>query len=629
MKLAESVMKLMSDKTGKHTIDEKSNYKECMKEHVENDEIVGMKEYEKVERNHNAHAAFLSRIFGIGADHGHEGRVKEAVVVLNSHPPDLYGLRKDHKELEVKARVSEESKEMIGDAIDPANCLSNVDKENEVGGKVDLANNPVKNKDREVIGGRSQPVNNQNENENLIEEDGSLANNQAEEEICEIKEKEIHEKSRTRGPKLRPVVGANKASSRPISHILSKVLYKVTEVIGRKVVSNCESTEEMICEIENVNEKLEDKESIVIGSLDIVKWYPSMEIKRILEIVKELIIEAEIEVEIVDYERLSIYIAANLDKNEIENEKLEQVIHRRKEGKRAGLTNKHILVTEGENSQWEEPKRKPNKFERKKMLAVAICIGVKLVMENHIYQFGGELRKQRKGGPIGVELTGALADLVMLHWDRKFLETLEKVNISVKGYKRFKDDTNIMLRPVDRTLKYEGGKLIKKTEKEINSENKLENDEISMEVVKSVADSLEEMIKTEIDFPSKPKNKEKKMPILDIQVWVKEVVKENGVKSKQIYYEFYEKPMASKFVMMQRSAAPLSQKRTVLTQEGIRRLKNCKLELNWAEKTKHLDGLMQKIKNSGYEEKFRLEVLKSSINGFAKRVEDSENETNL
>ena len=76
---------------------------------------------------------------------------------------------------------------------------------------------------------------------------------------------------------------------------------------------------------------------------------------------------------------------------------------------------------------------------------------------------------------------------------------------------------------------------------------------------------------------------------------------------------------------MKNSAAPLSQKRTVLTQEGIRRLKNCKPELEWEQKTKHLDGFMQKLRNSGYDEEFRLEVLKSTLNGYEKIVEDDKN----
>ena len=57
---------------------------------------------------------------------------------------------------------------------------------------------------------------------------------------------------------------------------------------------------------------------------------------------------------------------------------------------------------------------------------------------------------------------------------------------------------------------------------------------------------------------------------------------------------------------MRDSAAPLQQKRTVLTQEGIRRLKNCKRELEWEEKTGHMKKFMQKLRNSGYDDKFRL-----------------------
>ena len=194
------------------------------------------------------------------------------------------------------------------------------------------------------------------------------------------------------------------------------------------------------------------------------------------------------------------------------------------------------------------------------MFAVGICIGIRLVMENHIYRFGGELRRQKEGGPIGVELTGALADLFMLYWDRKFLNRLQEIGIEVKGYKRFKDDTNIMLNPVDRNMKYVRGQMKLKTKEEIEDEINCENDEVSMKTVKNVADSIEEMIETEVDFPSNKKNSDKKMAILDIKVWVKPIETENKLVKNQIFYEFYEKPMSSKYVIMKDSAAPLNQK---------------------------------------------------------------------
>ena len=44
---------------------------------------------------------------------------------------------------------------------------------------------------------------------------------------------------------------------------------------------------------------------------------------------------------------------------------------------------------------------------------------------------------------------------------------LKEIDIQVKGYKRFKDDTDIVLRPVDRRKKFVEGCLVNKTEKEI------------------------------------------------------------------------------------------------------------------------------------------------------------------
>ena len=276
-----------------------------------------------------------------------------------------------------------------------------------------------------------------------------------------------------------------------------------------------------------------------------------------------------------------------MSKEEINKEGLEEVVHRRKVGKRAGITNQNIWQTEGDKSQWEMPLRDPYELEKRKMFAVGICIGVKLVMTNHIYKFGETLRRQNDGGPIGVELTGGLADLFMLYWDKKFLKKLEELNINVKGYKRFKDDTNIILNPADRNVKFSGGELVMKNIEEVEKESHLDIDEVTMNIVKDVADSIEDMIDTEVDFPSNKKNVGK-MPILDIVVWIKRIQTEAKTVKNEVFYEFYEKPMASKFVILKNSAAPLSQKRTVLTQEGIRRLKNCKGDLEWAQKAKHL-----------------------------------------
>ena len=64
-------------------------------------------------------------------------------------------------------------------------------------------------------------------------------------------------------------------------------------------------------------------------------------------------------------------------------------------------------------------------------------------MKNHIYSFKNTLRKQTSGGPIGLELTGDLAQVFMNWWDKQLKSRLMKENITLQIYKRFVDDINI------------------------------------------------------------------------------------------------------------------------------------------------------------------------------------------
>ena len=92
-------------------------------------------------------------------------------------------------------------------------------------------------------------------------------------------------------------------------------------------------------------------------------------------------------------------------------------------------------------------------------------------------------------------------------------------------------------------------------------------------------------------------------------------------KVQQVLFEFFSKPMTAKKVMLAASAQPWGQKRTTLTQELIRRLLNCSKGLSCATKKKHLDNFMQLLKNSGYSQKFRAEILKSGLKGYSKILE--------
>ena len=106
-------------------------------------------------------------------------------------------------------------------------------------------------------------------------------------------------------------------------------------------------------------------------------------------------------------------------------------------------------------------------------------------------------------------------------------------------------------------------------------------------------------------------NATKMMPALDIQLWV-----EDG----KVRHQHFRKVMANNLVMMECSAQPTKTKRTTLTQEGIRILKNTSLDLPWEVAATHLSDLSGRMKASGYNEKFRLQVIQSAVDGFNKMV---------
>ena len=89
----------------------------------------------------------------------------------------------------------------------------------------------------------------------------------------------------------------------------------------------------------------------------------------------------------------------------------------------------------------------------------------------------------------------------------------------------------------------------------------------------------------------------------------------------------YEKPTKNPKVILADSAISSASKRTILTQECIRMLRNTKVELGEKCRNKHLSNFMVKLKNSGYGEKYRKEILDSALKGFNKMLEEDRNGT--
>ena len=66
--------------------------------------------------------------------------------------------------------------------------------------------------------------------------------------------------------------------------------------------------------------------------------------------------------------------------------------------------------------------------EKRRLLTIALVIALELIMTNHIYKFKEEIRRQREGGAIGLELTGQLAKIYMIWWHREYLKKIIEWN---------------------------------------------------------------------------------------------------------------------------------------------------------------------------------------------------------
>ena len=94
------------------------------------------------------------------------------------------------------------------------------------------------------------------------------------------------------------------------------------------------------------------------------------------------------------------------------------------------------------------------------MFGKALEILIKTEMKNHVYKFHNKIRIQKHGGPIGLALTGEVADCFILDWGRQFLEKLKSIVMDPLLYSRLKDDILIAIESLEKGTKYVDGQLV-------------------------------------------------------------------------------------------------------------------------------------------------------------------------
>ena len=408
------------------------------------------------------------------------------------------------------------------------------------------------------------------------------------------KDHKIIKETEEKGPPTRPVCGAAAAHNGKLSHLLSMVLKEVKKLDE----NSCESTEDILSEIEELNQTTlyAQNEKLVVGSLDVKALYPSLDIPFTAKIVANEFLKSEvnIEKESVDYRELGIYLILSVSEEELQRCGLREYCPTRisNRGRKPTMTGQAGGKQERRDKIWNPPKEeRPDETVVKRMLSKALEVGIKMVMTAHVYKFRNEIKKQVSGGAIGLELTGELAGVFMMWWDNQLQQRLRNEGIDLKLYKRYVDDINI---------------IVKTTE--------AENDKKIVEGIKVIGNNIHPSIQLEADFPSK--YSDNKLPILDLKVWIED---------NKILHEYYSKSVASKSVVHNRSAMSLKDKRTVITQDILRVLLRCSPTLPWENIKQHIDEYTMRLQFSGYSEQFRKQVVRSAIIAHERIKEKVEN----
>ena len=408
------------------------------------------------------------------------------------------------------------------------------------------------------------------------------------------------------GPPTRPVCGANQAATMRLSYLLNLI---ISEVWKDNSITVCLSTEEMVAEIDAVNNR-DHPRGLIIGSTDVVALYPSLDIDFTVNKVCEVIRKSPIQFAELWYEELGLYVAIHTSVEEIDSLGLTEVCPTRTTNMGSFPTVKSLnpqeIVKRYKN--WRHPEQSPNETQKRELIIRALHIAIKFIMNNHTYTFGNQIRKQSKGGPIGLDITGAIAQIYMIWWAEELKTRLSNLGIVLEAKKCYVDDVNIAMPPTEPGLRYQDGAIIRE-ENLVLHDTGLPEDLRTMLLYKSIANDIHPSTQVEVDCPSK--HDDNRMPLLDLKVWV-----ENKNGRSVIMHEHYAKNVSSKMVINANSALPMNTKRTVLAQEGLRILLNCSRDLPWENKTKHLNNLSLRMQYSGYNKQFRYQVINSSINAY-------------
>ena len=249
-------------------------------------------------------------------------------------------------------------------------------------------------------------------------------------------------------------------------------------------------------------------------------------------------------------------------------------------------------------------------WEKKQLIAEVVALATKAMFKNHYYKFGGKMFHQKKGGPIGLRGTCAVARLVMQLFDGKWKNVLTELGIVVWLMFRYVDDGRVILPPIKPGWRWEDGELVycKKWELEDQTTSGEQRTKLILkETMKGVEDYLTFTVESCEDFGGVGGW----LPTLDTELRVN--------KENQVEFKFYEKETTTRKTVQKTSAMEENNKIKILSNDLVRRLCNTMETLGAKEQHMVIDNYSQKLLNSGYGREQVQRIIVNGIKGYEGR----------
>ena len=357
-----------------------------------------------------------------------------------------------------------------------------------------------------------------------------------------------------------------------------------------------------------------EEEMSLVGS-DVVALFPSITAERSARIVRDEIQRSEITFEGFDDEKARTYIYMNKEKI-TDYEDIAHLLPKRKAKTGTAPTMASIGRKWDPNNQWEFPDENISSAQTRKLIGLVAEIATIVLFTNFSYKFGGKFYKQKSGGPIGVRATGAVAQLVMESWARKYREILENSGLKVPLMAGYVDDGRQVTSVLEPGMRFDKESGIFHHSPVAEEEDKMKKNQgetsnqrmarVCREAMNNINKDLVFTTESQEEFPNE------RLPTLDFQMWMKE---------NKIYHTYYQKPMRTPLVIMERSAISNQQKFSILGNELCRRLSNVQIEVIEHRKVLEIvEEFIRELKNSEYSIVQSREIVNSGLRGWKKKI---------